>query len=207
MLNLKNVVLKNIQLKEANLLALKQSDKEIDNRKNIPLLMGNNMIMLKDLMRQLKISSMYFDDEIKNESNDVLNKMQVIEGHLNDLKDKNKDFQNKLIEIDGNFCNSFYKDLDERKVVSINIRIVKPLKKQKQEFLNLCNSMGWICRQSSSKFITFYAVIDNIQGLKSVFNEELSIDNSIFCQSFIINNTYGRFEILKELENLVTIKD
>lgn len=207
MTNLKNIVLKNIKSKEASLQALNQPNKELDNQKNIPLLMGNNMNMFKDLMHQLSLSSMYFDNETKNESTEVLKKMKIIEEHLNYLKDKNKEYQNKLTEIDGSFCNSFYKDLCERKVVSINIRIVKPLKKQKQAFLDLCNSLGWICCQSSSKFITFYAVIDNVQELKGIFNNVLAIDNSIFCQSFVINNTYGRFQLLKDLEVLVKEKD
>lgn len=207
MTNLKNIVLKNAKLKNDNLEKLQQETfkNENDKIKNIPLLA--NMGMLKDLMHQLNISSMYFNDEIKKEAGDVLNKMKIIEEHLLDLKSKQKDFENKVLKINGDYCNNFYNDLSDRKVVSIKIRIVKPLKKQKQAFMDLCNSMGWICHHSNSKFISFYAVVDNIKELKNTFNNVLSIDNSIFCQSFIINNTYGRFTLLQELEHLATKKD
>lgn len=207
MTNLKNIVLKNAKLKNDNVEKLQQetSKKESDKLKNIPLLA--NMGMLKDLMHQLNISSMYFNDEIKKEAGDVLNKMKIIEEHLLELRSKQKDFENKVLKINGDYCNNFYNDLSDRKVVSIKIRIVKPLKKQKQAFIDLCDSMGWICHHSNSKFISFYAVVDNIKELKNTFNNVLSIDNSIFCQSFIINNTYGRFTLLQELEQLAIKKD
>lgn len=209
MTNLKNIVLKNAKLKNDNLEKLQQeTDKsETDNSKNIPLLTGNNMDMLKDLMHQLNVSSLYFNDEMKKEARDVLNKMKNIEEHLTELRSKEKDFENKVLQINGAFCNNFYNDLSDRKVVSIKIRIVKPLKKQKKAFIDLCDSMGWICHHSSSKFISFYAVIDNIKELKNTFNNVLAIDNGVFCQNVLINNFYGRFTLLKELEQLATKKD
>lgn len=209
MTNLKNIVLKNAKLKNDNLEKLQQetAKKETVNSKNISLLTGKNMDMLKDLMRQLNISSLYFNDEMKKEASDVLNKMKIIEEYLTEQRNKEKDFENKVLKINGDYCNNFYNDLSDRKVVSIKIRIVKPLKKQKQAFMDLCNSMGWICHHSSSKFISFYAVVDNIKELKNTFNNVLSIDNSIFCQSFLIDNTYGRFTLLKELEELAKKKD
>lgn len=209
MTNLKNIVLKNAKLKNDNLEKLQQetSKNEANNSKNIPLLTGSNMGMLKNLMHQLNISSLYFNDEMKKEASDVLSKMKIIEEHLNELRSKETDFENKVLKINGDFCNNFYNDLSDRKVASIKIRIVKPLKKQKKAFIDLCNSMGWICHHSSSKFISFYAVIDNIKELKSTFNNVLAIDNGVFCQNVLISNLYERFTLLQELERLATKKD